>query len=79
VEKKKMRKNRRERFVELAEKRMGKALHQIKLISNLADKSNYEYTQEDAEKMISTLHRALEDCELRYRQGGKDEHTVFKL
>jgi transposase len=48
-------------------------------VVDLADKSNYEYTQEDAEKMIRALSQALQDCELRYRQGGKDEDDVFKL
>lgn len=74
-----MRKSRRERFVELAEKRVSKVLHQIKLISNLADRSNYEYTTEDAEKMIGALRRALEECELRFQQGGRDEEDFFRL
>jgi len=74
-----MRNSRRERFVELAEKRVSKSVHQIKLIGNLADKSNYEYSDEDARKMISALRTAVDECEQRYLHGGKDQEETFKL
>ena len=74
-----MARDRRARFVELAEKRTEKALRQIKLISNLADKSNYEYSKADVDKVLQALRKAIDDCEARYEFGGKDENEVFKL
>ncbi len=74
-----MARDRRQRFVELAEKRTEKALRQIRLIGNLADTSNYEYTESDVEKIMAVLRRAIDDCETRYALGGKDVDEVFKL
>jgi len=74
-----MKANARERFVDLAEKRVGKALKDIKLISNLSNRSNYDYKQEDVTKIMKALKKALDDCKLRFEQGGKEEDEVFKL
>ena len=63
----------------MAEKRTEKALRQIRLISNLADRSNYEYSQTDVEKILAALRNAVNECESRYQFGGKDEDEVFKL
>ena len=40
----------RKKFVELAEKRVTRALKDIKLIGNLSNKSNYSYTKSDSDK-----------------------------
>jgi len=47
--------NKRERFVELAEARVRKASQMLRLIGNLSNVSNYEYSQEDAQKILSAL------------------------
>jgi hypothetical protein len=67
------------RFVDLAEKRVGKALKDIKLIGNLSNRSNYEYSSEDSVKIIKALKKAVDDCKLRFEQGGKEEDEVFTL
>ncbi len=69
----------RQRFVELAEKRTTKALKDIKLISNLSNKSNYQYKDEEVKKIIKALRKAVDDCKLRFDQGGSDDDEVFKL
>ena len=71
--------DRRQRFVELAEKRMTKALRQIKLVGNLADQSNYEYSDVDAKKILAALQQAVEECGVRFEQGGMDSDETFKL
>ena len=45
-------KNREKKFIELAEKRMTRLIKQIKLVGNLANKSNYIYTDKQANKII---------------------------
>lgn len=51
--------DKRERFVELGEARVRKAAQLLRLIGNLSNTSNYEYTQEDAQKILSALDGEL--------------------
>lgn len=54
-----MERDKRERFVELGEARVRKATQMLRLIGNLSNPSNYEYTQEDAQKILSALDSEL--------------------
>ncbi|KTG18932.1 hypothetical protein AUR67_17410 [Pseudoalteromonas sp. XI10] len=69
----------REKFVELAEKRVSKTLKDIKLIGNLSNKSNYEYSEQDVKKIYSVLKKALEEMKARFDAKGSAEDEVFKL
>ena len=69
----------REKFVELAEKRVTKTLKDIRLIGNLSNKSNYAYTDSDVKKIHSTLKRALDDMKLRFESKGSEKADLFKL
>jgi len=74
-----MKPNSRERFVDLAEKRVSRALRDIRLVGNLSNKSNYKYSREDVEKIMKALNKAVDDCKGRFDQGGKEEDEIFKL
>lgn len=50
-----MGRNKRERFVELGEARVRKATQMLRLIGNLSNTTNYEYSAEDARKILSVL------------------------
>jgi hypothetical protein len=69
----------REKFVELAEKRVGRALKDIKLIGNLSNKSNYSYTTGDVKKIHSALKKALDEMKSRFDSKGATEDESFKL
>jgi hypothetical protein len=45
-----------DKFKELAEKRTNNAIKQIKLIGNLANPSNYDYSDAQVKKIISALN-----------------------
>ena len=47
--------DKRERFVELGEARVKKATQMLRLIGNLSNQSNYDYTAEDAQLILSAL------------------------
>ena len=47
--------DKQEKFKELAEKRVNKALTGLRLIGNLANRNNYDYTEKQADLIISTL------------------------
>jgi len=48
------------KFVELANKRVNRALKDIKLISNLANRQNYAFSQDQARKIIRVLQQELD-------------------
>ena len=52
-----------EKFVRLAESRMENTLKQIEILSNLSNRSAYEYSEEEAKKIIKRLKEAISDLE----------------
>lgn len=68
--------NKREKFIRLAENRTNKVLKEIDLIGNLANRSNYEYTKEDTEKIIKALKKSVIDLENKFISKNRRE---FKL
>ena len=69
----------RKKFVELAEKRVSRALKDIKLIGNLSNRSNYTYTDADVRKIHKALLGAVNDVKARFERQGAEEEMVFKL
>jgi len=69
----------REKFVQLAEKRVTKALKDIHLIGNLSNKNNYEYTDVDSKKIIIALENAIKTVKKRFEEHSTEENTEFKL
>lgn len=67
----------REKFVRLAEKRTENVLNGIRLLGNLSNTSNYDYTDEDVSKIIKALRNALSDLEHSFSSANKK--TSFKL
>jgi len=69
----------RKKFVELAEKRVNRALKDIKLIGNLSNRSNYSYTSKDAKAICTVLKKAVDELKLRFDRKGDDAESTFKL
>ena len=69
----------REKFKELAEKRVTRALKDIKLIGNLSNRSNYSYTEQDVKKITQALNKALAEMKARFDAKGDADDEVFKL
>lgn len=67
------------KFVELAEKRVQRALKDIKLIGNLSNRSNYSYTDEDVRRIYKALSQALGEMKARFDSKGAAGDEVFKL
>lgn len=73
------RSNDRNKFVELAEKRVRRALKDIKLVGNLSNRSNYVYTEKDVKKIHRALQSALNEMKARFERKGDDAEVEFKL
>ena len=61
----------RTKFVKLASARVTKALKDIQLIGNLANKSNYDYTDEDVTKIFRALNEEISACRKRFELSNK--------
>jgi len=69
----------RNKFIELAEKRVNRALKDIKLIGNLSNRSNYSYTDKDAKAIVAALNKAVSEVKARFDRKGDEAESVFKL
>lgn len=69
----------REKFVELAEKRVTRAIKDLRLIGNLSNKNNYAYTDSDIQKITSAIDQEVKNLKSKfYSDDGKDK-SIFKL
>jgi hypothetical protein len=69
----------REKFVELAEKRVRRAVKDINLIGNLSNRNNYEYADTDVNKIIVALEAAIKDVKNKFKKQGSDSPNEFTL
>jgi hypothetical protein len=71
--------DKRARFINLAEKRVNRALNDIRLIGNLSNRQNYVYTQEDAQKIISALESEVRRLKSRFAADAAETKSTFKF
>jgi hypothetical protein len=69
----------RERFVELANKRVTTAIKSVRLVGNLANKRAYNYSEADARKIIRALQDELDILKSRFRGDRSDAEKIFSL
>lgn len=68
-----------EKFIELANKRVNKTIKEIQLIGNLANKQNYEYTDQQAKQIIKALQQELDDVKYSFLSKMISNKKVFVL
>ena len=71
--------DKREKFLELAEKRVEKAATYIKLVGNLGNKNLYDSTEEERKKMKAYIRSALQDMEESLDRKPKKNSEGFKF
>ncbi|WP_341922446.1 hypothetical protein [Polaromonas sp. YR568] len=71
--------DKRKKFIELAEARVNRTIKDVRLIGNLANRSAYDYSEEEARKIFRALQKELDAAKGRFLgdAGGKD--IEFKL
>lgn len=69
----------REKFVELAEKRVTRAIKDLRLIGNLSNKNNYAYTDSDIQKIVYALEQEVKNLKLKFNSDAGKAQPVFKL
>ncbi len=72
-----MNQSKRDNFERLAEKRMTEAIKKIRLIGNLSNRNNYDYTDVHVKEMISALENEIVLLKNKFKQEEEDKDTSF--
>lgn len=67
----------RDRFVRLAEARTNKTIDMIRLLGNLANKNNYEYSETDVQKIFNAIEKEIKIAKSKYISESNNDY--FKL
>ena len=71
--------DRRSKFVELAEARVNRTIKDIRLIGNLSNKGAYEYNDDDAKEIFRALQKELDTAKNRFSGSGRHLDDYFHL
>lgn len=72
--------DKRSRFVELAEARVTRATQTLRLIGNLSNLNNYTYSETDAQKILAKLDGELKLLRAKFQTAlRKQQKEEFKL
>lgn len=71
--------DKRTKFVELAESRTVNAIRAIRVIGKLGNKSHYDYTDNDVKKIVQALTREIDSLKARLTDKGAKNEVEFKL
>jgi len=69
--------NKRERFKRLASTRTSEVLKRIRILSNCANRSAYEYKEEEISRIFSAVDKAIRDAKSKFYY--PKEKITFKL
>lgn len=69
----------KDNFVRLAESRVTRAIESLRIIGNLSNRSNYEYSEEDVKKIISTLQEELNSLKNQFKVRVSQNSKNFRL
>ena len=68
----------RQRFINLASHRTNEVIKRIKILGNCANKSTYEYSDEDIKKIFTVIDSQLRDTKAKFR-GEQQKEKKFQL
>lgn len=74
---KKKYKNKRDRFLEVAEKRTNAILERIRILGNCANKNLYEYENEEIVKIFKIIQKQLDDTKLLFKKNKRKKKFKF--
>lgn len=72
-------KDKHAKFLTLAERRVSRALNEMRLVGNLANTHNYEYSADEAQRIVSALEGELKLLKSKFSSGLGKGKTVFKF
>jgi hypothetical protein len=69
--------NKRERFKKLAVYRTNEVLNRIKILGNCANRSAYDYSEEEVNKIFSEIERAVKSTKAKFHFPKKNKEFKF--
>jgi ribosomal protein L7/L12 len=71
--------DKRTKFVELAQSRTINAIRAIRVIGKLANKSHYDYTDADVKRIVQALNKEVDAVKARLAEKGAKSEVEFQL
>jgi hypothetical protein len=71
--------DKRKKFIQLAEARVGRAMNDIRLIGNLSNRSAYTYADDDVRKIFRVLQKELDTAKSRFSGETGSREIEFRL
>jgi hypothetical protein len=71
--------SKRDKFLELANKRVSRAIKDIKLVGNLTNRKNYEYSEDEAKKIVKALQSEVDRVKQQFHSGAQSASNKFEL
>ena len=68
--------NKRDRFRRLATLRTNTVLKRLKVLGNCSNRSAYEYTEDDLNKIFAEIERAMKDTKAKFHFPKKREFSL---
>lgn len=68
--------NKRERFIKLAEYRTNEVLKRIRVLGNCSNRSAYEFTEDEIDKIFSVIDKAVKETKTKFHFS---KNNKFKL
>lgn len=68
-----------QRFERLAQKRVTEALRRLRLVGNLSNRANYEYSDDHVRQLTEALEAELKQLKNRFRQKGGGAGQTFSF
>jgi hypothetical protein len=68
-----------QRFERIAERRVNETLRSLRLLGNLADKRNYEYSDEQISLILAALDREYRVLRSKFKTTLTAEHVSFSF
>ena len=67
-----------DKFKELARSRVNRAINMIRLIANLGNKTHYDYTPEQARKIVNAVNAEVRNVQIKFnsKKRGTEEFTI---
>lgn len=72
-------KDKRGKFVELANNRVSRAIRDLRLIGNLCNRAAYDYTDDDVRQIVRALQQEVEAVRSRFGRSGEKPEAEFRL
>lgn len=64
---------REERFKRLAEQRVNAVLDKLRLLGQLSNRSNYEYTDAQVEAIFKAIQKDVNETKAKFREGRREK------